>query len=148
MSANRTDLAIGAVRAVVGITYFMHGWQKLFMMGVPGVAGYFGNIGIPAPMAAATFISVLELVGGAALLVGLFTRWVALLLAIDALTATLLVHVPKGFFAPDGIELTLLLFVGLVAVLLAGPGAYATGRLVVRRAPAAAPAIDPPTESA
>ena len=140
------DWGIAALRAVVGITFLMHGWQKLFEMGIPGVAGFFGQLGIPAPMMAATLVSLLEFVGGAALLAGLFTRWVAIPLAIDVLTATLLVHLPNGFFAPRGYELTLLLLGGAVALALAGPGAFAIDRLLARGWPSAAP-VDRRTEA-
>jgi putative oxidoreductase len=130
---------IAVLRVVVGLTFLMHGWQKLFEMGIPGVTGFFGQLGVPAPMMAATLVSVLELVGGAALLVGLFTRWVAIPLAVDMLVALLLVHLPAGFFAPDGYELVLLLLGGSIALALAGPGAFALDRLIGRRAPDAAP---------
>ena len=123
---------IAILRVAIGVTFFMHGWQKLFQMGIPGVAGFMGQMGIPAPMAAATLISILELVGGALLIAGLFTRWVSIPLALDMLVASLLVHLPAGFFAPNGIELTFLLLAGSVALALAGPGAFALDRLIAR----------------
>jgi putative oxidoreductase len=121
------------LRVAVGIVFFMHGWQKLFMMGLPGVTGFFGMLGIPAPAVAATVVSFLELVGGAALIAGLLTRWVAIPLAIEMLVATLLVHLPNGFFAmDDGYELVFLLLAGAVTLALAGPGALAVDNRVVR----------------
>ena len=123
---------IAIVRVAIGFTFFMHGWQKLFQLGVPGVAGFFGQLGIPAPMAAATLISTLELVGGALLIAGLLTRWVSIPLAIDMLVASLLVHLPAGFFAPNGVELVFLLLGGAAALALAGPGAFALDRLIAR----------------
>ena len=128
--SRRWDWGLAVLRVVVGITLVMHGWQKLFEVGIPGVAGFFGQLGIPAPALAATVVSFLELAGGAALIVGLFTRWLAIPLALDMLVATLLVHLPNGFFAPRGIELTLVLLGGLVALALAGPGAFAIDRLL------------------
>lgn len=130
---------IAILRMAIGFTFFMHGWQKLFEMGVPGVAGFFGQLGIPAPMAAATLISVLELVGGAALIAGLFTRWVSIPLAIDMLVAALLVHVPAGFFAPNGVELVFVLPGGTAALALAGLGAFAVDRAIAR--PRSSPAV-------
>ena len=109
------------------------------------MAGFFGQLGIPAPMMAATLVSLLEFAGGAALLVGLFTRWLAIPLALDALTAKLLVHLPNGFFVSDnGVELVLLLLAGSIALALAGPGALALDRLIApgaRRAPASAEGV-------
>jgi putative oxidoreductase len=129
---------LAVLRVVVGITLLMHGWQKLFEMGIPGVTGFFGQVGIPAPALAATVVSFLELAGGAALIVGLFTRWLAIPLALDMLVATLLVHLPNGFFVPMGIELTLVLLGGLVALALAGPGAFAVDRLLATGRPSGA----------
>ena len=136
--ATRREWGLVVLRIVVGITLLMHGWQKLFEMGIPGVAGFFGQVGLPAPALAATVVSFLELGGGAALIVGLFTRWLAIPLALDMLVATLLVHLPNGFFAPMGIELTLTLLGGLVALALAGPGAFAVDRLLAAGRPSGA----------
>jgi putative oxidoreductase len=131
--AGRQDWGIAVLRAVVGLTFMMHGWQKLFEMGIPGVTGFFGQFGVPAPAIAATIVSLLDFAGGAALIVGLFTRWISIPLALDMLVATLLVHFPNGFFAPMGYELTLLLLGGSVALILAGPGALAVDNVVARR---------------
>ncbi len=126
------EWGIAILRVAVGFTFFMHCWQKLFAMGIPGVAGFFGQLGIPAPMAAATLISILELVGGAALVAGLVTRWLAVPLALDVLVAMLLVHLPAGFFAPNGVELVFVLLGGSLALALAGPGAFALDHLFGR----------------
>lgn len=132
----RTDLGLMVLRLGLGIVFFMHGWQKLFQMGIPGVTGFFGMLGAPVPMVAATLVTVLELVGGAMLIAGLFTRWVSIALAVEMLVAMLLVHLPGGFFAPDGVELVLTLLAGSVALALAGPGAYALDQIVTRQQPA------------
>ena len=131
-SAQSREWGIAFLRLAIGLTFFMHGWQKLFQMGIPGVAGFFGQLGIPAPMAAATLISLIELVGGALLIAGLFTRWVSIPLALDMLVAALLVHAPAGFFAPNGVELVFLLLGGTLALALNGSGAFSLDRLMAR----------------
>ena len=123
---------LAVLRVVVGFTFFMHGWQKLFQYGIPGVTGAFTQMGVPLPAVTAPLVAVLEFVGGALLLVGLATPLVALLLAGDMLGATLLVHLKNGFFLPNGVEFVLLLLAGAVAILLAGPGAFALDRLIAR----------------
>ena len=79
-------------------------------------------------------MAVLELVGGAALVIGLGTRVVALLLAIDMLGAILIYHLAHGFFAPDGVELVLLLLAGAVTLRSGRPGALALDGLLARPA--------------
>ncbi|CAA9549917.1 MAG: hypothetical protein AVDCRST_MAG59-1665 [uncultured Thermomicrobiales bacterium] len=114
------------LRVVVGLAFFMHGYQKLFQMGVGGVGGFFGSLGVPAPGLAAIVVSLVELVGGLALIVGLLTRVFGVLLAVDMLVALLLVHRPNGFFAGDGgIELVLVLGAAALSLALTGPGALA-----------------------
>lgn len=126
------------LRVVIGIVFVMHGAQKLFMMGIGGTAGFFGSLGIPLPVVAATLITALELLGGIALILGLFTRPVALLLAADMLVAMFLVHVPNGFFASDGgIELPLTVLSAGLALALSGPGEAALDTMLARRAPRA-----------
>jgi putative oxidoreductase len=115
------------LRVVVGLTFFMHGQQKLFGEGgVGGVGGFFGSLGVPAPGFFALVVSVLETVGGLALILGILTRVVGVLLAIDVIVAMLLVHAPNGFFAQNGgIELVLVLAAAALALALTGPGALA-----------------------
>ena len=120
---SRYELALTLLRVVVGLTFFMHGWQKLFTIGISGVTGFFGSLGVPAAGLAATLITILELIGGLALILGLGTRIVGLLLAVNMLVALLLVHLSKGFFVADGgMELALLLGVASLALALSGSG--------------------------
>jgi hypothetical protein len=70
---------IFVLQIVWSFAFFMHGYQKLFMLGVAGVSSFFTQIGVPLPGLAAPAVSVLELVGGLLLLVGLGTRWVSVL---------------------------------------------------------------------
>ena len=124
-SPERYELALALVRIVVGITFFAHGWQKLFVNGIPGVTGFFGSLGIPAAGFFAIVVTFLELIGGLALILGLGTRIVAALLAVNMLVALVLVHLPNGFFVSNGgVELVLLLMVASVSLVLSGAGAY------------------------
>jgi putative oxidoreductase len=124
-SPERYELALTLVRIVVGITFLAHGWQKLFVNGIPGVTGFFGSLGIPASGFFAIVVTLLELIGGFALILGLGTRIVSALLAVDMLVALVLVHLPNGFFVSNGgVELVLLLLVASVSLALSGAGAY------------------------
>lgn len=124
-SPERYNLALTILRIVIGITFFAHGWQKLFTNGIPGVTGFFGSLGIPAAGFFAVVVTLVELLGGLALILGIGTRIAASLLAITMLVAMFTVHLPNGFFASNGgYELVLLLFAGCVALGLTGAGSY------------------------
>lgn len=114
---------IALLRVVVGITFLMHGGQKLFM-GFQNVAGFLGSVGIPLPTLAGVVLTLVEFVGGIALILGLLTRYAAALLAVDMLVAIITVHAKNGFFASSGgVEFPLLLLVANINLILAGAGA-------------------------
>jgi len=111
------------LRLVVGVIFLMHGGQKLFM-GFHNVAGYLGSVGIPIPTLAAIVLTLVEFIGGIALILGVLTRYVAALLAIDMLVALITVHMKHGFFVSEGgVEFPLLLFIANINLVLAGAGA-------------------------
>src|SRR4051812_28096178 len=97
------------LRVVVGSIFLRHGAQKLFEIGIGGVAELFGSMHIPLPLVSAVGVTLVEFLGGIALLVGLFTRWAAALLAIDMLVGVVLVYLEPGFFKKGGIELPITL---------------------------------------
>src|SRR5215469_10830938 len=61
------------LRVVVGIVFVMHGGQKIFVIGIQHVAGMFAHLGIPEPLVSAVVVSLVEFLGGIALIVGLAT---------------------------------------------------------------------------
>jgi putative oxidoreductase len=124
---------IALLRAVVGIVFLAHGSQKLFSYGFAGVAGFFAHAGIPVPAVSAVVVTLVEFLGGLALLLGIGTRVAALLLALDMLGAIVFVHGKAGFFLPTGFEYALTLLVANLGLLLAGPGAAALDNAISRR---------------
>jgi putative oxidoreductase len=118
----RPDLGLLLLRVVAGFSFAMHGYQKVFTMGLGPVTEGFSKMGIPLPGLMGPAISLLELVGGIALILGVGTRIVAFLLTCDMIGAILLVHMKNGFFAPNGIELALLFGAMCGALVLTGAG--------------------------
>jgi putative oxidoreductase len=84
-------------------------------------------------MLAAVVLTAAEFLGGLALVLGLFTRWAAILLAFVMLVAVLVVHLQAGFFLPDGYEFALTLLGANVALALLGSGEASVDRVLEGR---------------
>jgi putative oxidoreductase len=82
---------------------------------------------------AAVVVTFVELLGGLAILTGLFTRWAGVLLAIDMAVAILQVRLGGGFFAPSGFELELTLLGAALTFAAVGAGGVSVDRLLDRR---------------
>ena len=132
-SERNHDRALLVLRLVIGTIFIMHGYQKVFQMGIGNVTGMFTQIGVPLAAVAGPIISVLELVGGIALLLGAFTRVAGALLACDMLGAIIFVHGKGGFFAPKGFEFVLANLAMSLALAIAGAGALSIDAMLARR---------------
>jgi putative oxidoreductase len=129
------DRGLLFVRAALGIVFVAHGWQKLTVYGVSGVATGFEQMGFPVPMVNAVIITAVELGGGLLLLAGAGTRVVAALLAFSMLVATVVAHGSAGFFLPTGYEFALTLMLVSLGLTQTGAGRYSVdARLGARTA--------------
>lgn len=118
--------ALAIVRAAVGLVFLSEGIQKFLFPGDLG-PGRFAKIGIPAPEILAPLVGTLEIVGGIALLIGLFARVFSVPLLFNmlvAITSTKLVTMGKNGFWKTAHEARtdLLMIAGLLLVLTLGPG--------------------------
>jgi putative oxidoreductase len=103
----------------------MHGYQKVFQMGIPGVTGFLGGLGFPMPTFFAYILAYGELIGGALLIVGLLTHWASKFGFIVALVAFFTVHASKGFFiSGGGYEFIILIFAASLYIFAVGAGKY------------------------
>jgi putative oxidoreductase len=123
-SDRQLNVSLTLLRVVTGAIFAAHGAQKLFVYGFDGVAGGFAQMGIPFAQFVGPSIGMLEFFGGLALVVGLFVRPIGLALAATALVAMFLVHLPAGFFMPNGYEFVLMLAGAAGALALTGAGAW------------------------
>jgi len=126
--AKHSDWAVLFVRLAVGVVLLVHGLGKLFAIGpfasgISGFSGFLVSLGVPAAVFFAWVVALVEVLGGSFILVGLWVRPSALLIAVEMLVAGFLVHLPNGFsVAKNGYELVLVLFLGAVSLLFSGAG--------------------------
>ena len=113
------------MRLALGVMFIAHALLKVFVFTIPGTVGFFEQIGFPGWLAYVTIAG--ELGGGLLLVLGVWTRYVALAL-IPILLGALSVHLGNGwvFSAPNGgWEYPAFLAVASLAQALLGDGAYA-----------------------
>src|SRR3989338_7938658 len=87
------DTGMFLIRLGIGLVFVIHGWGKFGDMA--GTIGFFSGLGLPA--AIAYLIAAVELLGGLAMILGVYTKWAGWLLAIVMAAAILLVKGKMGF---------------------------------------------------
>ncbi|HXF94974.1 MAG TPA: DoxX family protein [Gemmatimonadales bacterium] len=132
-SPRQLNLGLAILRVIVGVIFAAHGGQKLFVYGLDGVAGTFGQMGIPLASLTAPAVALVEFFGGLALILGLLTRLAGFGLAVTMLGALLLVHLRGGFFLPTGYEYVLALLGASAALTITGGGRYSLDALLAER---------------
>ena len=134
--ANNPRLQVAArilLRLAFGFLFLAHGWQKFFQYTIEGTTAAFGQMGVPAAGLIAPVAATLEIVGGAAIILGLLTRVFAGLLGLQMVAALFMVHAPAGVFVENGgFELVLALAAGALALFLVGPGRISLDALIFK----------------
>jgi putative oxidoreductase len=113
------------IRLALGAMFIAHGLTKWLLFTLPGTAEFFASVGFPGWTAYP--VTALEVVGGAALVLGVYVRPLAALLAVELLAAAS-VHWHNGwmFSNPDGgWEYPVFLAVTCAALALLGDGVHA-----------------------
>ena len=121
-----TPEILGIVRFIVALLFLEHGSAKLLGFPTP-------PSGSPAFMSLMWVQGLFELIGGALLAIGLFTRPVVFILSGNMAVAYFMAHAPKSFFpllnGGDGAILYCFLF---LLFFVAGPGRWAVDNLVTQ----------------
>ena len=126
------------VRIYWGAQLAQNGWGKLHNLA--HVTEFFSTLGLPAPGPTAAFVSTIEFLGGILLAVGLFSRFVGLVLTIDMTMAYIIGDreaLLSIFSDPDKFTAAApytILFAALL-ILIFGPGKYALDTYLLRRFP-------------
>jgi putative oxidoreductase len=128
------DVALLAARVLLGVIMIAHGYQKLVVNGIGRTTAGFESMSIPVAIVSASFVTVVELVGGVLLVLGLMTRAVAGCMGFVMVAAAGFVHVRHGVFVADGgWELVGSIAGALLALAVAGPGRFGVAHLLRAR---------------
>ena len=117
-----------ALRLGLGAMWLSHGLLKVFVFTLPGTVAFFEKIGFWGPLA--YVVVVAELIGGAAILAGVYGRYVSAAL-IPIMAGALMTHLPNGWVfsaAGGGWEYPAFLILASAVHALIGDGAYALSR--------------------
>jgi putative oxidoreductase len=121
-NAAARDLVLLLSRIGLGVVFIAHGWQKFQTNGLDRTAAGFEQMGVPAPTLSAYYATGIELLGGVALILGVLTPAVGVLLALDMVGALVFVHLSNGVFVANG-GWELVGVLGLLSLTLAVVGA-------------------------
>jgi putative oxidoreductase len=126
------EVSVLILRIVLGITFFIHGVVK-FQGGIENTVGWFDSIGLPGFLAYG--VALLEVVGGIALVLGLFSRVVSVLFALLMVGAIVKVKLAVGFLGNgqmSGYELDLAFLAMAVFIAINGSNAYALDQFIFK----------------
>jgi putative oxidoreductase len=134
------------LRLAAGAGFINHGWAKL-LRGPEHFAQLLQQLHVPFPQAMAWFSTLTELLGGLALITGLFVSLISLPLIATMLVALFTIHIHYGFsavktigltpqgplFGPPGYEINLIYIGCLLALLVLGAGRWSLDKVLAKR---------------
>ena len=122
------DACILIARILLMLLYVIFGWNKL--VGFSGTVAYMATVGVPLPFVTAGIALFMEFVVGLAIVVGFYTRPLALLLAIYTVAAAVIGHQFWNMVDPDRAASMINFYKnvsiagGLLLLCITGPGSY------------------------
>jgi putative oxidoreductase len=132
--ASLQSIALPLLRAGLGIILMAHGSQKLFGMfggmGLNGNAALFDKLGYHPGMVWGTLVGCTELIGGALLVIGLFTRPAALAVVIFMIFSIHFTSAQGFFWTKGGMEYSILIGLVALAFLIRGGGDYSVDKSI------------------
>jgi putative oxidoreductase len=122
----KEDYFYGVFRILIGLLFMQHGAQKTFGMlsDRPSVELFslFGAAG------------VIEFFGGLLIVIGVFTRLIALVAAVEMVIAYFMAHVPQGFFPIlNGGELAALFFASFIVIMVMGARKWSLEKAILKK---------------
>lgn len=134
------------LRLIIGYGFMAHGWAKL-SRGSAGFEKLLVQTGVPFPHITSWISPLIELFGGAAILLGVFVGIAAVPLICTMLVAIFTVQINYGFssvktigltphgplFGPPGYEINLLYIAGLLSLIFTGAGFFSVDSLINKK---------------
>ncbi len=127
ISEKYTDQLYAVFRILAGFMFFQHGAQKLF--------GWFGGKAITDLSSLMGVAGIVEFFGGILIILGLFTRYTAILVGIQMFWAFYSVHFLNKGWSPiqNGGELAALYFAIALVLLSQGSRAWSLERVLFKK---------------
>lgn len=146
MRVSSRGWALLPLRLLVGYGFIAHGAAK-WMRGPENFGRLLHQIGVPLPTATAWMVTLTEVFGGLAILVGAFVAIASIPLIVTMLVAMFTVQLRYGFssvrtigltasgpvFGPPGYEINLLYVAALLTLALAGASAFSVDGWLANR---------------
>ena len=130
--SNLQDIPLLLIRLI--LAYGFYGPATMKLNDVSAIAGWFTNIGVPAPALSAYLATYTEVAGVGLLTLGLGTRVIAIPLMITMVVAIKTVHWENGFNASDnGYEIPLYYITMLFTLFFFGAGRISLDYLIGKR---------------
>ena len=130
---NKFEVSTLILRVILGVSFFIHGLVK-FQGGIENIAGWFESIGLPGALA--YVVAFVEMVGGLAVVIGLGTRIVSVLLSLVMIGAIIKVKLAVGFLGNGqmaGYELDLAFLAMAVVIAINGSNIFALDHLIFNK---------------
>lgn len=126
VNTSTAPYGVALLRVTLGILFLAHVALKIFVFTIPGFVGFMASVGLPAWFSYG--VLALELVGGLALILGVYAPWIALPLAVEIVGTIVKVHGVNGWMFTNkggGWEYPAFWAVCLIVLSLLGDGAFA-----------------------